>query len=75
MGQGFPSADGFNKAVRITVRTLDNDVQFQIVATFGRADWQSDFDTLMNGLHDESVECFESLITDRVRNEVMGGQR
>lgn len=75
LGQGFHIKDGFNKAVRITVRTLDDDVQFQIVATFGEADQKGDFDTLLNRLHEESVECFEALITDRVRNEVMGGQR
>jgi uncharacterized protein (TIGR04255 family) len=73
--QGFHLKDGFNKRVNVIVRTSDNDVQFQVVASFGETGWQGDFDALMDRLHSESLQCFEALITDRVRNEIMGGQQ
>jgi uncharacterized protein (TIGR04255 family) len=75
LGQGFHHKDGFNKKVNVRVRTSEDNVQFQILIVLGVTDQQRDFDTLMNKLHSESVECFEALITDRVRNEVMGGRQ
>ncbi len=75
LGQGFHHKDGFNKKVNVRVRTSEDNVQFQILITLGVTDQQRDFDTLMEKLHSESVECFEALITDRVRNEVMGGRQ
>ncbi len=75
LGQGFYEKDGFNKRLRITVRPSINDVQFQMVASFGEATPGDDIETVMERLHKESVECFESIITDRVREEVMGGRQ
>lgn len=74
LGQGFHPKDRFNKKIRVTIRNLDDDVQFQIIASFGVAEPKGDLNLLMDQLHSESVECFEGLITDRVRNEIMGGQ-
>ncbi len=75
LGQGFHYKDGFNKRVKIKVRTSDDDVQFQILITSVVADQQRDFDVLMNQLHNESAQFFEEIITDKVRNEVMGGKQ
>ncbi len=75
LGQGFHHKDGFNKKINVMVRISDDSVQFQIRATFGVTDQQMDFDALMDRLHNEAVQCFESLITDKVRNEVMGGKQ
>lgn len=75
LGQGFHHKDGFNKKLHITIRTSEHNVQFQIRATFGVTGEQMDFDALMDRLHKEAVQCFESLITDKVRNEVMGGKK
>lgn len=75
LGQGFYLKDGFNKRVNVRIRTSNDAAQFQIVASFGEAGWQGDFDALMDRLHSESLRCFEALITDKVRNEVMGGQQ
>jgi uncharacterized protein (TIGR04255 family) len=74
LGQGFHQKDGFNKKINIAVRALDNEVQFKIVASFGGNCQQGELNDLMNQLHKESLQCFESLITDKVRNEIMGGQ-
>ena len=75
LGQGFHAKDGFNKKVTVKIRTSDTDAQFQISATFGVTDHDRGFDVLLNELHHETVVCFEDLITDVVRNEIMGGRR
>lgn len=75
LGRGFYQKDGFNKRVHVRVRTSEDNVQFQILIAFGVSDQQRDFDTLMDELHSESVQCFEAIITDRVRDEIMGGQK
>lgn len=73
LGQGFYHQDGFNRNVNVIVRVSENDADFQITASFGAANSREDFDALMDRLHSESLRCFEALITDRVRTEIMGG--
>lgn len=75
LGQGFYHKDGFNKKIKITVRTTADNVEFQVLITFGETYQEKNFDALMERLHRESVQCFEELITDRVREEIMGGKQ
>jgi uncharacterized protein (TIGR04255 family) len=75
LGQGFHHQDGFNKKVTVQVRTSEANVQFYIQIVLGVSDRQKDFDKLMERLHSESLQCFEEIITDRVRDEIMGGQK
>jgi uncharacterized protein (TIGR04255 family) len=75
LGQGFHHQDGFNKKVTVQVRTSEDNVQFSIQIVLGVSDRQKDFDELMEQLHRESVQCFEEIITDKVRVEIMGGQK
>lgn len=75
LGQGFHHKDGFNKRVKVTVRISEDDVQFQILITSGVTGQRGDFDKLMDQLHIESIQFYEEIITDKVRNEVMGGKK
>ena len=73
LGQGFYNKDGFNKRVKIRVRPTNDNVEFQLVITFGKINQQKDLTALMALLHRDSVQCFEEIITDNVRSEIMGG--
>jgi len=75
LGQGFHNKDGFNKKVNVQVRTSEADAQFQIVIVLGVSAQERDFNTMMEQLHSESVQFFEEIITDRVRDKIMGGQK
>jgi uncharacterized protein (TIGR04255 family) len=75
LGQGFYNKDGFNKRVKITARPTDDNVEFQLVITFGKTNQQKDLNTLMESLHSDSVQCFEGIITNKIREEVMGGSQ
>jgi uncharacterized protein (TIGR04255 family) len=75
LGQGFHAKDGFNKNINLRVRTSDNAVQFQMSVNLAVAGEQLNLMQTMDQLHDESGQIFEGVITDKVRNEIMGGRR
>lgn len=75
LGRGFLQLDGKNRQVVMGVRTVADPVTVQIQATFHDAVREGEnLRELLERLHDESNETFELLITDRTRNEVMGGR-
>lgn len=76
MGRGVLEQNGFNRQLRIAVRILsDSSQNIQFNSTFNnRLDGKPILSHLEN-LHTESNESFESLITDTVRNQIMGGKK
>jgi len=77
LGKGFIAENGSNRQLRVRVRKRgDEDVmQVHMRAVFHNTVGQGDDDLreLLASFHVESNTMFEGLITDLVRNEVMGG--
>ena len=74
IGKGQINQDKFNRAISVTVRRKELQFQVMINSHF--------WDTLSNGqdiyvviekLHDEANMVFEGIITDNLREEIMGG--
>jgi hypothetical protein len=74
LGQGFHNRDGYNQNIKVAVRVSQNSADIQIVTTLGVTRSIEDPESVLDQLHSEAVHIFEGLITDTVRNEVMGGQ-
>jgi uncharacterized protein (TIGR04255 family) len=73
LGRGLVKEDTWNRRINVKVRRRDPVViEFRVglhnVVTSGKS-WKAVLETL----HDESNEIFESLITDSTRSEIMGG--
>lgn len=75
MGHGLLESDGQNRQVHVSARAVDDPVQVTIRAQFhDKVQRLGDLEALLSQLHAESNQTFEDLITDRLRNEVMGGR-
>lgn len=77
LGQGSHSNDGYNKQVKIGVRPNDKDekVEINMQFTSGLSSTGMDVVATLESLHQDAVTCFESVITDVVRETVLGGKR
>jgi hypothetical protein len=74
IGRGWLEADGRNRQVQVSVRALADPVIVQFNAAFHDAvPVGGNLRDTLERLHRESVDTFESLITNRTRNEIMGG--
>lgn len=75
LGQGFINRDNVNKQVYVKVRTRSTGVSVYFQTSLHTAlSSSSDINNILEGLHKESSDIFESLITDRVRNDLMKGK-
>lgn len=75
LGHGYLEQDGRNRRVAVAVRTNTDPVTIEIQAAFHDAiDEGVALRPRLEQLHTESVAAFEALITDRTRNEIMGGR-
>ncbi len=75
IGRGLLEVDGRNRQVQVSVRAAADPVTVAFQAGFHDAVREgSDLQAMLEDLHREAYDTFESLITDRVRNEIMGGQ-
>jgi uncharacterized protein (TIGR04255 family) len=76
VGKGFLPHDGRNRVIAVAVRTIAEPVMIEMQAAFhNTVSANDDLKNLLETLHAESNETFESLITDRTRNAIMGGQK
>lgn len=74
MGRGFLDSDGRNRLVNVAVRANVDPVVLAIQASFHDVvSSASQLSNVLERLHGESNQTFESLITNRTRSEVMGG--
>lgn len=74
MGRGLLEPDGKNRQIQIHVHAANDPVRIILVAQFhDRLTREDELNTVLSRLHEESNATFESLITDRVRTEVMQG--
>ncbi len=75
IGDSLVPSDGKNRQIRVAVRMKDADVNIRIHSVFhDRIEGQNVYDAL-EGIHVESNTVFESLITDRTRQDVMEGRK
>ena len=75
LGIGLLEVDGRNRQVHVNVRAAEDPVVISIRCEFHDKVSGGDLDVLLSSLHDESNAAFEALITDHVRNVVMGGRK
>lgn len=75
IGRGMLEPDGRNRQIQIGVRGAADPVTIGFQASFHDAVGEgTNLQDLLEDLHRESNVTFESLITDRTRNEIMGGR-
>jgi uncharacterized protein (TIGR04255 family) len=76
LGRGLLDINGHNRQVHVNVRAAEDPVTVSIRCEFhDKVRGTSDLTVLLIKLHDESNAIFEALITDHVRNVVMGGRK
>lgn len=74
IGRGLLPLDGRNRQLHINGQVMANEYMIQMHSVLHDAiDETGSTGTVLDRLHDESVEWFESLITDKLRLEVMKG--
>jgi uncharacterized protein (TIGR04255 family) len=75
LGRGLLEHDGKNRQLAVAVRAAEDPVTIEFRAAFHDVlSPESDLGGALEVLHNESNDMFESIITDRTRNEVMGGR-
>jgi uncharacterized protein (TIGR04255 family) len=76
MGIGRLKEDGFNRQIRFSGRPSGESFTVRVNCVFhDKVAEPSQTLLLLETLHQESVDSFESIITDRTRGEVMGGAK
>lgn len=76
LGRGLLEKDGHNRQVHVDVRAAADPVTVVMRTQFhDRVNDEADLLRLLSKLHDEANRTFESMITMRLRTEVMGGKR
>ncbi len=74
LGRGFLEEDMKNRQIRIGIRKQKESFSVRIDSIFhNKLNTKRDLNEVLEELHIESNESFESVITDKVRNEIMGG--
>lgn len=75
IGRGLLDPDGRNRQIQVGVRAAADPVTIAFQAAFHDVVKEgANPRAMLEGLHNESNDTFESLITDRTRNHVMGGR-
>lgn len=75
MGRGMLDQDGHNRQVHVNVRAGSDPVRVSFRTQFhDRVQPGVDLGVLLSRLHEESNATFEAMITDRIRNGIMGGR-
>lgn len=75
LGLGLPRIDKRNRQLRVHVSPKDTEVEINFDSIFFQTfEATADVDKILAMLHNESNEMFEAVITDNVRNKVMGGE-
>jgi uncharacterized protein (TIGR04255 family) len=76
MGRGLLDVDGHNRQVHVTVRAATDPIKIGFrTQLHDKVEGGSNLDAVLSRLHDESNITFECLITDYMRQEIMGGRR
>lgn len=76
LGRGLLEVDGENRQVHVSVRSAADPVKISFrTQCHDRLAAGSDLKARLQRLHDNTNSIFEALITDRVRQTVMGGQQ
>lgn len=74
IGRGLLEPDGRNRQIQVAVKAATDPVKVLLQAHFHDLVQEGvDLQEMLVRIHRESTDTFESLITDRLRNEVMGG--
>jgi uncharacterized protein (TIGR04255 family) len=73
IGRGLLPIDARNRQLHINGQVTTDAYLIQMQAVLHDMVETSDLGTILDRLHKESVEWFESLITDRMRHEIMKG--
>jgi uncharacterized protein (TIGR04255 family) len=74
-GKGDVATDGFNRQLQLSVQRNSSEMLLRAQLIFhDRVSAPDDLESKLEGLHQESNQSFESLITDRVRH-LMGGTK
>jgi uncharacterized protein (TIGR04255 family) len=75
IGRGILQFDGRNRQLHVRGRADAGSYVIEMHSVLhDRVDSREGLSPVLDRLHDESVQWFESLITDRMRNEVMEGE-
>jgi uncharacterized protein (TIGR04255 family) len=73
LGRALVKEDSWNRQINVKVRRRDPvSIEFR-VALHNTVERNHKWQDVLERLHNESNEIFESLITDATRNEIMGG--
>ncbi|MBI4677400.1 MAG: TIGR04255 family protein [Elusimicrobia bacterium] len=76
LGMGFVNREGYNKKLNIALRRTEKGYIFRINSEIHYLVKQGQVvKDLLEGLHEESNETFESVISDATRNTIMGGTK
>lgn len=74
LGRGFLEEDSRNRQINIVIRKQKDSFSIKIDSKFhDKLTMASKLNEVVETLHLESSASFESMITDKTRNEVMGG--
>lgn len=75
LGRGFLEEDNVNRQIEVKVRKQQDSFLINISSVFHNKIIGNDkqIDQILDKLHVESNESFESIVTDITRNEIMGG--
>jgi uncharacterized protein (TIGR04255 family) len=74
MGRGLLHSDGYNRVVNVKVRPGKKRVKIELRSTFHENVSEDHYlGKVLESLHRRSISTFEAMITDRTRNEIMGG--
>ena len=74
LGKGFLEEDMKNRQIKIGIRKQKDSFSVRIDSIFhNKLNTNRDLNEVLEELHAESNESFESMITDKVRNEIMKG--
>jgi uncharacterized protein (TIGR04255 family) len=77
IGKGFLPNDGYNKQIKIAGRKLNEEYQIHITSLFQKKVNISNVESLkkeIEELHDDSNYTFEAMITEYLRENILGGQ-
>lgn len=74
LGKGIAKNDGFNQQIQLKIVPMGTHFDVVLHTKLHRSVVSTDkVQEVLEALHKESVACFEGLITDVTRNQIMGG--
>jgi uncharacterized protein (TIGR04255 family) len=75
LGRGFLKTDNKNRQILVQTRPKGPVIEVQLHSVFHDMILTKKAEEVLGVLHEESNATFEMLITDRVRKEIMGGEK